>query len=76
MDKVFINKSELNKWIARYFPDQNLISIEDLLNTIENLDIEVENLQKMYDELYNNLQNNYKPISQAEQYEISDRDFI
>lgn len=74
MDNVFIKKDELNEWIAKYFK-RNLISIDDMLNVIEDLDGEVEDWKMKYEELQNDLEDNYRPISQAEQYEVSDRDF-
>lgn len=75
MNDVYIKKDDLNNWIAKYFKN-DLISIDDMINVIENLDGEVEDWKMKYEELCNDLQDNYRPISQAEQYEISDCDFI
>ena len=75
MDNVYIKKNELNTWITKHLPNKDLISIDDLINAIENLDGEVEEWQNKYEELQNDLQDNYRPISQAEQYDVSDRDF-
>lgn len=75
MDNVFIKKDELNIWIAAYFPGKKLISIDDLIGCIEDLSGEVDDWKMKYEELYNDLQDNYRPISQAEQYEVSDRNF-
>lgn len=75
MDNVFIKKNELNLWIAAYFPGKELISIDDLISCIEDLDSEVEDWKMKYEELQNDLKENYRPISQVEQYEVNDRDF-
>lgn len=75
MDNVFIKKDELNTWIAKYFPNKDLISVDDLIGCIEDLDGEVDDWKMKYEELQNDLEDNYRPISQAEQYEISNRDF-
>ena len=75
MDNVYIKKNELNTWITKHLPNKDLISIDDLINAIENLDGEVEEWQSKYEELENDLHDNYRPISQAEQYDVSDRDF-
>ena len=44
MDQVFIKKEELNYWIAKYFKG-DLVSIEDMLGVIEDLDSEVASLK-------------------------------
>lgn len=75
MDNVFIKKEELNSCITRHLPNKDLISIDDLIGAIEDLDSEVNEWEMKYDDLYNDLQDNYKPISQAEQYEVSEGDF-
>lgn len=49
---------------------------DDLIDLIENLVSEYENLEEEYENLQRDLEDNYKPISVADQYEISDRDFI
>jgi len=75
MDNVFIKKEWLNKWVAKYF-DKDLISIEDLIDVIEDLDDEITDCKEKYEDLKRDLEDNYKPISKAEQYEVSDKDFI
>lgn len=45
MEKVFIKKEDLNKWTAKYFY-KDLISIEDMLDVIEQLDEDVEALKE------------------------------
>lgn len=51
MDNVYIKKEHLNRWVAKYFKNQDLISVDDLLSTIEDLDDEVENLKDKIKEL-------------------------
>ena len=75
MSDVFIKRDELNSWITKHLPNKELISIDDLINAIENLDGEVDDWKMKYEELRNDLIDNYSPISHAEQYEISNRDF-
>lgn len=45
MNEVYILKSDLNEWIAKYFHN-DLISISMLLSCIEDLDSKVERLQE------------------------------
>lgn len=75
MNEIYLKTSELNSWIAKYF-DKDLISINDLITVIENLDGEVESWKEKYDDLLQDLRDNYQPISKSKQCEISDDDFI
>ena len=42
---------ELNDWIAKYFPNKDLISIDDLIAVIEDLDGELDEQKEKYEEL-------------------------
>lgn len=75
MDEVYIDMRNENKWIRKYF-DKDWVSIEELLATIEDLDSEIENWKEKYEDLEEDLRENYKPIPYAEQVCVNDRDFI
>lgn len=75
MDEVFIDIRKENTWIRKYF-DTDFVSIEQLLATIEDLDGEVENWKEKYQDLEEDLRENYRPIPYAEQVCVSDRDFL
>ena len=75
MSDVYVKVNELNSWVAKYF-DKDLISIDELISVIEDLDSEAENWKEKYEDLEQDLHDNYKPIPVSEQYDISDRDFI
>ena len=51
MKEVYIKKEELNSWVAKYFYHQDLITIDDLICCIENLDDEVEEFYNLYQRL-------------------------
>lgn len=76
MDNVYIKKEHLNRWIAKYFPNQDLISIDDLLGCIEDLEGEVSSLKEKIEDMEQDIKENYKRIPVSEQVGISDRDFI
>ena len=44
--ETYIKTSDLNKWVAKYFENKDLISIDDLVAKIEDLDEDIERLQK------------------------------
>lgn len=76
MDSIYIKAKDLNKWITKHFPKQDLISIEELIGCIEELTCDVENLQEELEDLKQNIEDNYRPIPDSEKYGISDKDFI
>lgn len=70
MNEVYIRAQDLNRWIVRNLPDnQDLYSIDDLIGAIENMDEEIERLKEQVDDLEQDIQDNYRPISRAEQVE-------
>ena len=75
MNEVYIDVRKENEWIRKYF-NADFVSIEQLLATIEDLDSEIENLKEKYDDLLEDLRDNYRPIPYSEQVCVSDRDFI
>lgn len=75
MNEIYIKTSDLNKWIAKYFPNKDLISITELIGCIEDLDIEIDNLNQQLEEIKEDITDNYKRKTVAEQVGISDSDF-
>ena len=77
MDEVYIKTSTLPQWLdQKYFLGQDLVSLEDLISLIEDLDAEVERLEEIIDEINQDIKDNYRFIPMGEQVGISDRDFI
>ena len=74
MDSVYIKTEHLNSWISKYFKDKDLISIEDLIGLIEDLADESEHWKEKFEELEEDVRENYKPI--PIDYGVSDRDFL
>jgi len=75
MSDVYVRTQELNSWVAKYF-DKDFISIDELIGVIEDLDSEVDDLKYKIEQMEQDIEDNYKPISKAEQYDVSDCDFI
>ena len=59
-----------------YRRDGKYVPVEELFSMIEDLLIELDRAEEKYNDLEEQLRENYKPISVAEQYGISERDFI
>lgn len=75
MNEIYIKTSDLNKWIVKYFPNKDLISITELIGCIEDLDIEIDNLNQQLEEIKEDITDNYRRKTVAEQVGISDSDF-
>lgn len=67
MNEVYILKDELNSWISKYF-NKDLISIDDLISCIEDLDEEIDRLKDKIEDLEQDIEDNYKPITKEEMY--------
>lgn len=65
MEEVYILKSEMNSWIKKHF-DKDIISINDLLVLIEDLDSELEHVKEEFEDYKQNIQDNYKQITPSE----------
>ena len=75
MDEVYIDIRKENAWIQKHF-NADFVSIEQLLATIEDLDSTIEHWKEKYEDLEEDLRENYRPIPYSEQVCVYDRDFI
>lgn len=73
MEKIMINLED--NFYRRYF-DKDIVTLEEVLRKVEDLDDEIEYLKEAYVRLEEDIRDNFKPIPVAEQNGISDRDFI
>ncbi len=69
MENILVDIREESKQIKRIFENKDLISIEDLLSKIEELDDDKGDLEDKIKDMEQDIEDNYKPISKAEQYE-------
>ena len=75
MDLVYIKVEDLNKWVAKYFKNKDLITVDDLIATIEDLDSEVDDLKEKLEQSENDKLENYRPIPVSEQYDMGECNF-
>lgn len=76
MDEVYIDIRKENAWIKKYFENKDLVSIGDLISVIEDLDGEIEHWKEKYQDLEEDLRENYRAIPYNEQVGVYDSDFI
>ena len=73
MEQIMINLED--NFYRRYF-NKDVVTLEEVLRKVEDLDDEIEYLKEAYVRLEEDIRDNFKPIPVAEQNGISDRDFI
>ena len=74
MNNVFIKKEELNEWLRKYFKG-DLISIDDMISVMEDLDSEIDRLKEKIEDIEQDKEDNYRPLHSSELYGVSERDF-
>lgn len=74
MENVFIKREELNKWIAKYFKN-DLVSIDDILRVLEDLEFELDSIKEEFDDYKQMVEDNYKPRSASSMYGVSENDY-
>lgn len=75
IDMETIKKAE-ELTMTDYDIEGDFIKPEYLIELIEDLLIELDRANEKYEDLEKEIEDNYKPISVAEQYGIRDKDFI
>lgn len=75
MDIDLYLKVEIER-IVGYIITPMTMTEEDLVEVVENIITKYKKLEKDYEDLEQNLNDNYRPIPVSEQVGISDRDFI
>jgi len=70
---VYLKKEELG-WIGKVF-DKDLISIDDLISKLEDMQGDIDKLKEEEEDRERDIEDNYKPIDPASQYNIDDKMF-
>ena len=76
MDKVYVDLRNENKWIREIFDNKDLVTIEEMLIKIVDLNEELEYTQEKFEDFKRDVEDNYRRLEVSEQLDISDRDFI
>ena len=68
MDDILIRTDGLPQWLTeRYFKNTDLISIETLIGTLEDVSDDLKQLQEEFEDFKQEVNDNYKFVGQAEQ---------
>ena len=76
MKNVLIDIRDENEIIRRTFSNLDMVSVEDMLNEIENLLFEKDRLEEKIKDMEQDKEDNFKRVSISEQVGINDNDFI
>lgn len=72
MEHVLVNLK--GDYCAKFFK-KDLVSIDEILNKLYELEDEIEALQEELEDLKDDVRDNYRPVSYKEQIGYSERDF-
>ena len=75
MNEVYIKVEDLGGVIDKYFKGKDLITVIELIGLCEDLSCDLERLQEEYEDLQEQLRDNYRPISEYTMYGLNERDF-
>ena len=59
----------------KYFENKDMVSVEELLNALEKAVDDKETIKQEYKEFKQEVEDNYKPITYAEQIGYNEKDF-
>ena len=77
MTEVYVKVNELPSWLVKkYFDEKDFYSIAELIAIIEDIDSDKERLEEELEDLKQDVEDNYRPISPEEMYGIDDKDFM
>lgn len=62
MNNVFIDIRNAGGIISEYFKERDIVSIDDLLNEMENLIFELDRIKEEYDDFKRDIEDNFERI--------------
>lgn len=75
MENIYIDMREQGFTLSNHFKNKDFVSVEDVLTELEQVIDDMETLQEEFDDYKRDVEDNYKPISYAEQVGYNPRDF-
>lgn len=74
MNNVYVKKEDLGEIVGKHF-NKDLISIDDLISLIEELDYHIDRLEEDIEDTKEYYEDNYKPRNNYSLYGVSESDF-
>lgn len=76
MHDILIDIREQGAIIGNYFKGKSLISLEEILYKFEEVIEELDYLKEEFDDYKKHVEENYRPLTQAELVGVFDSDFV
>lgn len=74
MENIFIKADEIPRnLVDEYFRDKDVVSIDDLIATLDDVDWKLKDLQDDFENFKEEVNDNYKFVGQAEQIGYDER---
>jgi uncharacterized protein (UPF0335 family) len=75
MDNIYVDMRNQGYTLSNYFKNKDMVSVEELLTKLEELIDDLENKEEELKDLKQDVEDNYRPLSQAEQIGYNEKDF-
>lgn len=74
-DDIYIKCSDRD-FTDGFSDREKIMTLEEVLDLCDEMYNEIEELKKRIEEIEQDVEDNYRPIPKAEQYDVKDEDFI
>lgn len=74
-DDIYIKCSDRN-FTDGFSEREKIMTLKEILDLCDDLYYENQELEKKIKDIEQNIEDNYRPIPKAEQYDVKDEDFI
>lgn len=74
-DDIYIKCSDRN-FTDGFSDREKIMTLKEILDLCDDLYYENQELEKKIKDIEQNIEDNYRPIPKAEQYDVKDEDFI
>lgn len=76
MDNIYVDMREQGFTLSRHFKNKDMVSVEEILTELEELIDDLGYLREEFDDYKRDVEDNYRPLTQAEQIGYNERDFF
>ena len=75
MDNIYVDMREQGFTLSRHFKNKDMVSVEEILTELEELIDDLGYLREEFDDYKRDVEDNYRPLTQAEQIGYNEKDF-
>lgn len=75
MENVYVDMREQGFTLSNHFKNNDFVSLEDILTELEEVIDELEDVKEKFKDYQREVEDNYKPLSYAEQVGFNMRDY-